>query len=117
MNEKEKQYIEKIVGKYEFKEETKLDKLRMLDRATRRKAQIFAYIFGTIGSLVLGTGMSIAMEVIFDGYMWLGILVGIIGILIVSINYPIYKKIVAKNKEKHSKEILTLSEELLNENK
>lgn len=117
MNDNEKKYVEKIVGKYQVKEVTKLDKLKLLDKKIRRAPKIFAYVFGTIGSLVLGLGMCIAMKVIFEDYMWLGIIIGLMGILLVSINYSLYKNIEEKRKNKHSKEILTLSEELLNENK
>lgn len=117
MNEKEKKYVEKIVGKYEIKEKTKLDKLRFLDRKTRIHAKVFAYIFGCVSSLILGFGMCIAMKVILEDFMWLGIVIGLLGILLLCFNYPIYKKIEEKNKKKYSKEILTLSDELLNENK
>ena len=95
----EKKYVEKIRDKYLDKEESKIDKLRNLDKKTRHGAKIFSYIFGSIGTLILGFGMSVAMGVILAEYIWIGILVGIIGILMVSINYFIYRKLVNNAKE------------------
>ena len=59
--------------------------------------------------------MCVAMQVIFAELMWLGILVGVIGILMVSANYFIYKKLLAKGKEKYAEQILSLSNAILNE--
>ena len=113
MNAKEKQYVENIRLGYEEKKETKLVELRALDRQTKRPAQVFAYIFGTLGSLVLGSGMCLAMPEVIEGYMPLGIAVGIVGILMVSVNYPIYKAILGSRKRKASSKIMKLSGEIL----
>lgn len=113
MNAKEKQYVENIRLGYEEKKETKIDELRALDRQTKRPAQVFAYIFGTLGSLVLGSGMCLAMPEVIEGYMPLGIAVGIVGIVMVSVNYPIYKAILASRKRKASSKIMKLSGEIL----
>lgn len=115
MSSKDTKYIEKIVKKHEVKEETKLDKLRELDKKATKGATIFAYIFGSIGSLVMGAGMCVAMKVILADLMVVWILVGLIGILMVSVNYSIYKKLVSKGRRKYEKQILELSSELLNE--
>lgn len=109
--------IEKIRASYVKKESSKFDELRMLDKKVKRPAQIFAYVFGSISSLVLGTGMCLAMKVIGAStsfLMPLGIGVGLLGILLVCINYPAYKKILQKRKDKYSKEIFELSDSLLN---
>ena len=113
MNAKEKQYVENIRLGYEEKKETKLDELRALDRQTQRPAEVFAYIFGTLGSLVLGSGMCLAMPEVIEGYMPLGIAVGIVGIVMVSVNYPIYKAILTSRKRKASSKIMKLSGEIL----
>lgn len=113
MNAKEKQYVENIRLGYEEKKDTKIDELRALDRQTKRPAQVFAYIFGTLGSLVLGSGMCLAMPEVIEGYMPLGIAVGIVGIIMVSVNYPIYKAILASRKRKASSKIMKLSGEIL----
>lgn len=110
----DKKYIERTIRSYEKKEVSKLDELRKLDKKATRGATIFSYIFGSVSSLILGLGMSIAMEVIFPGYMYIGIIIGLIGILLVSINYPLYKKLLEKGKRKYASQILELSNELLN---
>lgn len=115
VNEKEKKYVENIVKKYNGKEETKLDQLRNLDFKAKKGAIVFAYVFGIIGSLVLGLGMCMAMKIILADLMWLGIVIGLVGIVMVSVNYSIYKKLLAKSRSKYSNEILRLSDELLND--
>ena len=113
MSNNERQYVENILKGYEKKETTKLDELKALDRKTKRPAQVFAYIFGTIGALVLGSGMCLAMPEVIEGYMPLGIGVGIVGIIMVSVNYKLYNAILNSRKRKASAEILRLSGEIL----
>ena len=115
ISSKEKKYVEGVVRKYEEREETKLEKLRKLDSKAKKGPSIFAYVFGSIGSLVLGFGMCLAMEIIFPGLMVVGILIGLVGIAMVSVNYSIYKNLLEKSKRKHADEILGLSKDLLNE--
>ena len=81
--------------------------------AVRRPAAIFAYTFVILGALVLGVGMCLAMEVI-GSLMPLGIVIGVIGIVMVAVNYPIYKRILSQRKKKYAPEIVALSDELLN---
>lgn len=116
MEKNEKKYLEKLISNYQDKEITKVDELKALDKRVKNPARIFAYIFGSISSLVLGFGMCVAMEVILAGLMWVGIIVGLVGILFVSINYPIYNKILNSRKRKYANEIIELSKSILNEN-
>lgn len=108
--------VENIRSQYEPKSEhlTKLEQLRKLDRKVRRPASLFAYVFGAAGALVLGTGMCLAMKIIAN-MMVLGIVVGVIGIAMVSSNYFIYKAILAHRKKKYAQSVLQLSDELLNQ--
>ena len=115
MSTNEKQYVEKVLNKYTEKKSTKLEELRELDKKASKPATLFSAIFGTIGSLVLGFGMCVAMQVILPGLMWLGILVGVIGIFMVSVNYFIYKKLLEKGKKEYANRIIELSNELLKE--
>ena len=69
------QIVEKIQNDYTEKQTTKLDELVALDKRVKKPAQIFAYIFGTIGALILGTGMCLAMEIIGES-MIAGIAIG-----------------------------------------
>lgn len=109
--------IERIRASYTPRTISKLDELKELDKSVKRPAEIFAYVFGSLSSLVLGTGMSLAMKVIgahLSYAMPLGIGVGVLGILLVSINYPIYKTILKRRKQKYAKQIFELSDSLLN---
>ena len=116
MQEQERKYAESLRRRYGEKSssESKMDQLRKLDAAVRRPAEIFAYTFGIVGALVLGVGMCLAMEIIAD-LMPLGIVIGIAGIAIVSVNYFLYRAILKSRKKKRAKEILSLSDELLGE--
>lgn len=113
-----KTYAEKMLKDYSEKKASKFDELKALDRKVKKPARIFTYTFGTIGSLVLGTGMCLAMNVIggTTPLMIAGIAIGIVGIIMCGVNYKIYAKMVAKRKKKYGEEILTLSNELLNQN-
>ncbi len=113
MTNTEIQSVEKIRGRYVEREKTKLDELKELDKRAKRPAAIFAYTFGTIGALILGLGMCLAMKVIGD-LMVVGVLIGLVGIALVSVNYFIYKKLLKSRKEKYSSRIFALSDELLN---
>lgn len=113
MSNNERQTVENIRAKYEVREQSKLEKLKALDRKVRRPAEIFAYIFGSIGALVLGSGMCLAMPEVIEGYMPLGIGVGLVGILMVSVNYFLYKSSLKARRKKASAEIFRLSDEIL----
>ena len=109
---------EKIASEYAPKTTSKLVALKKLDRKARQGAEIFAYTFGVVCSLILGTGMSFAMGVIGDKTttsMIIGIIVGIIGIFGVSINYFIYKNLLKKGKMKYGSDIVKLAKEITEE--
>lgn len=115
MEQENTERIERIRYDYSAHEPTKYDELKKLDKKVKRPAEIFAYTFGIVGSLVLGTGMCLAMEVLASGTVALacGIAVGIVGIGMVAINYFLYKRILKKRKAKYGERILSLSDELL----
>ncbi len=111
-----KECVENIRSQYEPKSEqlTKLEQLQKLDRKVRRPASVFAYVFGAAGALVLGTGMCLAMKII-GNMMVLGIVVGVIGIAMVSANYFIYRTILETRKKKYAQSVMKLSDEILNQ--
>lgn len=111
-----KKYAEKLIHEYSSKEESKLDELKNLDKHVKTPANVFAYIFGIVGSLILGVGMCLAMKVIggSTALMVVGIVIGVIGIAMVSSTYPIYHVILNRRKNKYAAEILAKSNELLN---
>lgn len=113
MEVNEKKQVEAIVKEYLPHEETKVEKLKKLNKKVKRPATIFAYTFGVIGSLVLGVGMCLAMKVI-GNLMPLGIVIGVLGIGMVSANYFIYKLINKKRMAKFQCDVLKISNELLN---
>ena len=112
--EEERREIESIKRQYEEPktEEGKLEKLRRLNNFVNGSATAISLIVGIIGTLVFGLGLTMVLE-------WSkligGIIVMIIGIPLVAIAYPLYNKILKRNKEKYGKEIIKLSEELLNQ--
>ena len=110
----DKIYAESIAKEYAPKDNSKIVALRKLDAKAKNPANIFTYTFGIISALVLGTGMSFAMQVIGSGIagMILGIIIGIIGIIGCCVNYPIYKKLLEKGKEKYAYEIVELAREI-----
>lgn len=114
MNANQKEYLEQIREQYSEKTSTKLDELKALDRKVRRPADVFASLFGAVGTLVLGVGMCLSMKVI-GNLMPLGIVVGALGIAMVSANYFIYKGILNGRKKKYSEKVLRLSSEILDD--
>ncbi|MBQ8178610.1 MAG: dihydropteridine reductase [Clostridia bacterium] len=111
MNQREQ--VRKIAESYETKTPSGLDKLKKLDEKIRRPSTIFAYVFGTLASLVLGVGMCLAMKVLGD-LMAVGIVIGVVGIIMCLINYPIYKKMLSNAKIKNADKIKELSNKILN---
>lgn len=115
MDVKERKYIEKVTSNYCEKEQTKIDEIKALDSKAKKPVLIFSYVFGTIASLILGFGMCVAMGVILEKLMWMGIVVGVIGIALCLLTYPLHKKIMMIRKNKYKHQILQLSNQLLNQ--
>lgn len=119
MNRNDQQFIaQKIRAQYIEKESTELDELRELDARVKRPANLFSYIFGSIGAIIMGAGMSLVMtdvgaNVGIGSPLIPGIAIGVVGMLMALANYPIYKRILTKRKQKYGDEILNLSEKIL----
>ena len=113
MNAMETRMVKSIKRQYEGVENSPLKRIKALDRRVKLPAEIFTYTFGIIGALVLGVGMCLAMKVIFDA-MLIGVGIGLVGIGMVSINYPIYRRILKRRKNKFGEEILKLCSEIEN---
>lgn len=114
----DKIFAEAIASEYAPKDTSKVVALKKLDRKAKSKAHIFAYTFGIIMALLLGVGMCLSMRVIGDGSLpalVFGIIVGIIGIAGVSVNYFVYKKMLADGKQKYAFEIMQLAREISEE--
>lgn len=113
----DKIYAEHIANEYSKKETSKVKQLRKLDAKAKTPANIFAYTFGIISSLILGTGMSLCMGVIGSGTIGfiIGIVIGVIGLVGCGVNYPIYKTMLEKGKNKYGSDIIRLAKEITDE--
>jgi len=99
----DKVYAEQLANGYAPKDTAKVAALRKLDAKAKRPA-VFTYTFGALAALVMGVGMCLSMKGI-------GVVLGILGLLGAGINYPIYKKLLAKGKEKYACNIMELAKE------
>ena len=120
MNKNDQQFMaQKIRTQYMEKESTELDALRELDAKVKRPANVFAYIFGSISAIVMGAGMSLVMTDIgaaigIASALVPGILVGVVGLGMALLTYPMYKGILNSRKKKYGAEILSLSDKIMN---
>lgn len=119
---KEQEEIKAIRKKYADPQESedKMAQLRRLDSGVTRKATVASLAVGVVGALILGFGMSLVMTdmgKIFGLYthlaMLMGIVIGAVGIVFVSIAYPLYNKVLKQERQRIAPEILRLSEELM----
>ena len=111
----DKIYAEQLANEYAPKDTSKVIALRKLDARAKLPATVFTYTFGILAALITGVGMCLSMKVIGSGttaMFVLGILIGIIGLLGMGINYPIYRKLLAQGKQKYAYEILELAKEI-----
>lgn len=119
MNKNDQDFlVQKIRTQYTEKEHTQLDELKALDAKVKRPANVFAYVFGSISAIIMGSGMSLVMTDIgstlgMKNTMMTGIIIGIIGMIMAIINYPMYKGILSSRKKKYGDEVLKLSEKLM----
>lgn len=114
---REQEEIAMIRQKYLPKEEDKMTQLRRLDQSATQKAQLWAIVLGVIGTLLLGTGMSLFMTelgaALGEHSMLIGIPVGIVGLVLVALAYPVYNRVLQKERQRIAPEILRLTEELM----
>lgn len=117
---KQQEEIKNIRQKYLAPEEDKMEQLRRLDASVTQKAATSSLTVGIIGALILGFGMSLVMTELSeilgsyqDMAMVIGILIGLVGIALVSCAYPLYNHMVKKEREKIAPEIIRLTDELM----
>ncbi len=109
---KEQAKIKEIRSKYVPKEENKMEQLQRLDASVTQKATMYSLIVGVIGALILGTGMSCCM-VWADKLLMPGIVIGVIGMAVVAAAYPLYNRVLKKERERIAPEVLRLTDELM----
>ena len=119
MNKNDQEFlVQKIRSKYTEKESTELDALRELDAKVKRPANVFAYVFGSISAIIMGVGMSLVMTDIgatvgISDSMLPGIIIGIAGMFMAIINYPIYKGILGARRKKFADKIIAISDKIM----
>ena len=110
--------VQKIRSQYTEAKHTELDELKALDAKVKRPANTFAYTYGTVGTIVMGAGMSLVMTevgaVIGITGMVPGIVIGVLGMGLVLSTYPIYKRILNSRRKKYAPQILELSNQIMN---
>ena len=120
MNKNDQAFIiQKIRTQYTEKQATQLDALRALDAKVKRPANVLAYTFGILSALVMGTGMSLVMTDLGTTIGIAqptipGIAIGVAGMLMAVINYPIYKAVLSSRRKKYAGQIIALSDQLMN---
>ena len=112
--------VEKIRNKYTAPAEDKLEQLRQLDRKPGQKAKAWALTVGIFGALIMGSGMSLAMTDLGAALglsitlsMVLGILIGLVGMALVALAYPVYNRVLEQVRKRIAPQILQLSDQLL----
>ena len=116
---RQKSEVERIRSRYLPDEEgDKLARVRALDASVSRHGTVAGVIVGIVGALLMGTGMSLAMTD-FGSFlaepvkMAVGVIVGVVGIGVCALAYPVYQRVSARRRTRVSEEILKLTEELL----
>ena len=118
----DKIYAESIANEYAVKDTRKVIALRKIDAKAKRPARIFTYTLGVVASLVFGVGMCLSMKVIGDGStamtvlgIVLGIVLGLAGLAGISVNYPLYRRMLENGKKKYAADIIRLAKEISEE--
>ena len=111
---------QKIRTQYMEKTPSELDALLALDAKVKRPANVFAYTYGSISAIIMGAGMSLVMTDIgatigIASAMIPGIAIGVVGLGMALLTYPIYKGILNSRKKKYGAEILSLSDKIMNQ--
>lgn len=119
MNKNDQDFlVQKIRTQYTEKQHSEIDALKELDSKVKRPANAFAYIFGSIAAIIMGSGMSLVMTDIgntigVESPMVPGIVIGIIGMLMAIVNYPVYKRILSSRRRKYADKIIALSDKIM----
>lgn len=109
---KQQEEIKRIRSKYEAPQEDKMAYLRRLDESAGKKGTMMSIVLGVVGTLILGLGMCCVL-VWQNAWFIPGIVIGVVGLTVLSLAYPVYQQVTKKEREKIAPEILRLTEELL----
>lgn len=109
--------VKKIRSQYTQQENTDLDALKALDARVKKPANVFGCVYGSVGTVIMGAGMSLVMTDIgtilgMTETLIPGIAVGVVGMVMALTTYPIYKKILNSRKKKYAARIMELSDRI-----
>ena len=110
--------VQKIRTQYTEQQHTELDELKALDTKVKRPANTFAWVYGSLSAVIMGSGMSLVMTDLAaslglaDGLIP-GIVIGVIGLIMALTTYPIHKRMLARRRKKYAPEIIKLSEKIM----
>ena len=119
MNKNDQEFlVQKIRTQYTEKEHTQLDALKELDAKVKRPANVFAYVSGSISAIIMGCGMSLVMTDIgtrlgMSETLVPGVLIGVAGMVLAIVNYPMHKKLLTSRRRKYANQIIELSNKLM----
>lgn len=110
--------VEEIRAQYVPREPSEYDELRSMHDQVSRPVKTVAYVSGSIGSIVLGAGMSLVMTDIgtsigIDKPLIPGIVIGVIGLSLMILNYPAFNRSLTIRKKQHAQEIIGLADKIL----
>lgn len=106
--------VEAIRKNYLPKTEDKIGQLKKIDAKVTSVARTVAIVVGIIGTLVMGGGMACCLE-LGGSYMLVGIILGLVGITILSCAYPVYSLALKMGRRKAAPTVLKLADEIVGE--
>lgn len=118
-NQNDQEYlVQKVRTEYTQKQYSEFDALKALDRRVKAPVNRFAWCFGTLAALILGAGMSLIMTDIgatigLKTVMLPGLVLGIVGLLMAIVNYPIYQRRMSSRRKKYADQIVALSDQIM----
>lgn len=108
----EQEELKAIRQKYLPPEQDKMQQIRKLDAGVTSKSRAAAISLGTLGVLVMGFGMSCCM--VWRGNWFVpGIVIGLVGMAMAGLAYPVYLRVEKRERERIAPEILRLTGELM----
>lgn len=119
MNKNDQEFlVQRIRIQYTEKEDTQLDALKALDKKVKRPVNVFSIVFGSLSAIIMGSGMSLVMTDIgasvgINSPLVPGIIIGIVGMIMAIVNYPVFKAILSSRRKKYAEQIIALSDKIM----
>ena len=115
MDARERNYVESVRKAYspEGKEDDRYVELRKLEKKIKRPIEILGFFLGIVGVLLFGFGLCICLGAV-EIDIAIGIVLGLVGLAVVIVNYPLGRHLLERRKKRYAKEVLDLTDSLLN---